>query len=66
MRKFILNFCILLLILSCAKDELPQQIQPQGYNMLLMGNSFFKPYANHLNTLANEANVFEHNSTVVT
>jgi hypothetical protein len=66
MRKFILNFCILLLILSCAKDETPQQIQPQGYNMLLMGNSFFKPYANHLNTLANEANFFEHNSTVVT
>ena len=66
MRKFILSFCILLLILSCAKDEIPQQIQPQGYNMLLMGNSFFKPYANHLNTLANEANVFEHNSTVVT
>ena len=66
MRRFILNFCILIFILSCTKDETPQQIQPQGYNMLLMGNSFFKPYANHLNTLAYEANVYEHNSTVVT
>ena len=63
--KFILNFCILTLILSCTKDENPQQIQTQGYNMLLIGNSFFKPYADHLNTLATEANFNEHNSTIV-
>ena len=52
-------------MLSCNKNENPQQIQTQGYNMLLMGNSFFKPYADHLNTLATEANLNEHNSTVV-
>ncbi|CAI8370556.1 MAG: Uncharacterised protein [Formosa sp. Hel3_A1_48] len=63
--KFILNFCILILILSCTKDETPQQIQTQGYNMLLIGNSFFKPYADNLNTLATEANLNEHSSTVV-
>ena len=63
--KFILNFCILIFILSCTKDEKPQQIQTQGYNMLLIGNSFFKPYADHLNTLATEANFNEHNSTIV-
>ena len=63
--KFILNFCILTLILSCTKDENPQQIQTQGYNMLLIGNSFFKPYADHLDNLTTEANLFEHNSTVV-
>ena len=63
--KFILNFCILILILSCTKDENPQQIQTQGYNMLLMGNSFFRPYADHLNNLATEADLNEHNSTVV-
>ena len=63
--KFILNFCTLILILSCTKDENPQQIQTQGYNMLLIGNSFFKPYADHLNTLATEANFNEHNSTIV-
>ena len=63
--KFILNFCVLILILSCTKDETPQQIQTQGYNMLLIGNSFFKPYADNLNTLATEANLNEHSSTVV-
>lgn len=65
MRKIILNFCILILIVFCTKDITPQQTQTQGYNMLLMGNSFFKPYADHLNTLANEANLNKHNSTVV-
>ena len=63
--KFILNFYILIFILSCTKDENPQLIQTQGYNMLLIGNSFFKPYADHLNTLASEANLNEHSSTVV-
>lgn len=63
--KFILNFYILVFILSCTKHENPQQIQTQGYNMLLIGNSFFKPYADHLNTLATEANFNEHNSTIV-
>ena len=63
--KFILNFCILIFILSCTKDENPQQIQTQGYKMLLMGNSFFRPYADHLENLATEANLFEHNSTHV-
>ena len=63
--KIILNFCILILILSCSKDENPQQIQSLGYNMLLMGNSFFRPYADHLDNLATEANLFEHNSTIV-
>jgi hypothetical protein len=51
--------------LSCTKDENHQQIQTQGYNMLLIGNSFFKPYADHLNTIATEANLNEHTSTVV-
>ena len=63
--KFILNFYILIFILSCTKDENPQQIQTQGYNMLLIGNSFFRPYADHLDNLTTEANLFEHYSTVV-
>ena len=63
--KSILNFCILMFILSCTKDENPQPIQTQGYNMLLIGNSFFKPYADHLSSLATEANLNEHISTVV-
>ena len=63
--KFILNFYILIFILTCTKDENPQLIQTQGYNMLLIGNSFFKPYADHLDNLASEANLNEHSSTVV-
>ena len=63
--KSILNFCILIFILSCTKDENPQPIQTQGYNMLLIGNSFFKPYADHLSSLATEANLNEHISAVV-
>lgn len=63
--KSILNFYILIFILSCTKDENPQLIQTQGYNMLLIGNSFFKPYADHLDNLASEANLNEHISTVV-
>ena len=63
--KFILNFYLLIFILSCTKDENPQQIQTQGYNMLLIGNSFFRPYADHLDNLTTEASLFEHNSTVV-
>ena len=63
--KFILNLYILIFILSCTKDENPQQIQTQGYNMLLIGNSFFRPYADHLDNLTTEANLFEHNSIVV-
>ena len=63
--KFILNVYILIFILSCTKNENPQLIQTQGYNMLLIGNSFFKPYADHLDNLTSEANLNEHSSTVV-
>jgi len=38
---------------SCnSDDEITQPQETQGYNMLLIGNSFFKPYANNLNELA--------------
>ena len=54
-----------ILMLSCSKDEgSPQELRSTGYNMLFF-NSFFKPYADHLNTLATEANLNEHSSTVV-
>ena len=52
-------------MLSCSKDEGSPQEESTGYNMLLMGNSFFRPYADHLDNLATGANLFEHNSTVV-
>lgn len=52
-------------MLSCSKDEGSPQEESTGYNMLLIGNSFFKPYADHLNNLASFANLNEHSSTVV-
>jgi len=63
--KIILKLCILILMLSCSKDEGSPQEESTGYNMLLIGNSFFRPYADHLNNLATEANLHEHNSTIV-
>jgi len=52
-------------MLSCSKDEGSPQEESTGYNMLLIGNRFFKPYTDHLNNLASEANLNEHSSTVV-
>ena len=63
--KINLKLCILILMLSCSKDEGSPQEESTGYNMLLIGNSFFKPYADHLDNLASEANLNEHSSTVV-
>ena len=63
--KIILKLCILILMLSCSKDEGSPQEESTGYNMLLIGNSFFRPYADHLNNLASYANLNEHSSTIV-
>ena len=65
--KNVFTLCILniMLLVACNNEEAPQPIQPQGYNMLLIGNSFFKPYAEHLNNLATEANLNDHSSTLV-
>lgn len=56
---------IILLILSCSHDDVPKQEDSKGYNMLLIGNSFFKPYANNLDKLALDAEISNHTSTVV-
>ena len=52
-------------MLSCSKGDMSLQDESTGYNMLLIGNSFFKPYADHLSNLATEANLNEHSSIVV-
>lgn len=64
------NFWIiafLLVCLSCnSQDEIvPVEQQIQGHEMLLIGNSFFKPYANHLEVLALDAGFENHNASVV-
>ena len=52
-------------MISCSKGDISSQDESTGYNMLLIGNSFFKPYADHLNNLAFEANLIEHSSVIV-
>lgn len=66
--KKILSFFILnvMLLTACYKEETPQPIQTQGYNMLLIGNSFFKPYAEKLDDLSILAGFENHNSTRIT
>ena len=63
--KTIIKFCVLLFMISCTKGDISSQDESTGYNMLLIGNSFFKPYADHLNNLAFEANLIEHSSVIV-
>ena len=69
MRKFnFLLVAVMLVFLSCNKDdnqidETPQPIQNQGYKMLLIGNSFFKPYAEKLDDLSIVAGFENHSST---
>ncbi|AUC16720.1 hypothetical protein BTO06_16900 [Tenacibaculum sp. SZ-18] len=71
MRKFkYLIAAVLLMFLSCSKDdnqieETQETPETQGYNMLLIGNSFFRPYAEKLDEIAIDAGFVNHNSTTV-
>lgn len=56
---------LFLLFLSCSKQEEPTEEITQGYNMLLIGNSFFKPYANHLTTVATDAGIVAHQANTI-
>ena len=55
----------MLVFLSCSKEETLQPTETQGYNMLLIGNSFFRPYAEELDVMAVDAGFVNHNSTIV-
>ncbi|MBC8395740.1 MAG: hypothetical protein H8E16_01415 [Flavobacteriales bacterium] len=71
MRKLTyLVAALTLVLLSCKKeDNIVEEIQPpsetQGCNMLLIGNSFFNPYAEKLDVMAIDAGFVNHNSTIV-
>jgi len=56
LRKLkILITAIVFVFLSCnVNEETPEPIETRGYDMLLIGNSFFKPYAQKLNAMASE------------
>ena len=64
--KFLLPVLIIS-IMSCNKEDDPvEENDLQGYNMLLIGNSFFKPYAEKLDVLAVGTGFEDHNSTRIT
>ena len=64
MKKIFIVF-LSVFILSCEKNEESIEEITQGYNMLLIGNSFFKPYAQHLDAMAISAGFENHSATVV-
>ena len=61
---------VMLVFLSCSMDdnltgETQEPSEAQGYNMLLIGHSFFRPYAEKLDVMAVDADFVNHNSTGV-
>lgn len=69
-RKNLWLVALILVSLSCCKDDnlTEESLQPretEGYNMLLIGNSFFRPYADKLDEMAIDAGFKNHNSTIV-
>ena len=71
MRKLkYLVAALTLVFLSCKKEDnivekTQQTSEKEGYNMLLIGNSFFKPYTEKLDVMAADAGIVNHNSTTV-
>lgn len=65
MKKLFYFFLALSVLPSCSSDNGTNSNDP-GHRMLLIGNSFFRPYAEHLNTVSMEVGFTEHNATVVT
>ena len=63
--KFFLYIFVIATTFSCSTDETPQISDAQGSNMLLIGNSFFRPYAENLDIVAADAGFGNHNATVV-
>jgi hypothetical protein len=65
MKKLFYFFLALSVLPSCSSDNGTNSNDP-GHRMLLIGNSFFRPYAEHLNRVSMEVGFTEHNATVVT
>ena len=65
--KLIFKIAVLLLITSISSFAQNDEClaETQGYNMLLIGNSFFRPYAEKLDDMAIHAGLDNHNSTTV-
>lgn len=71
MRYTFLLLGLLSVFIACKKEEniansnVLVENGTDGYRMLLMGNSFFRPYAEKLDVMADQAGFVEHNSTNV-
>jgi len=68
MKTQILYIALLFLCcLSCttADDQIQNPENAQGKNMLLMGNSFFRPYAENLDHLVVDSGIAGHTSTLI-
>ena len=65
--KLIFKCAVLLLLVSTSAFAQIEDCleETQGYNMLLIGNSFFRPYADKLDIMAIDAGFGNHNSTTV-
>ena len=72
MKELVFAFLSLILVCSsCMQDDDiivddPVDDEQMGCHMLLIGNSFFKPYAEKLDGLAIEAGFVDHSSTRIT
>jgi hypothetical protein len=68
-RKKLWIVALMFVFLACDKDdnliEESEPIETEGYNMLLIGNSFFRPYAEKLEIMAVDAGFENHTSTTV-
>ena len=57
----------MVLLMSCKSDDTPTSPPKiEGRKMLLMGNSFFRPYAEKLTDIVLDAGIENHNSIVAT
>ena len=56
---------LILIYASCSKDKEPIGQNTSGYKMLLIGNSFFRPYAENLDLIALDAGLENHSNTTV-
>ena len=65
-RKNLLIVALIIVFLSCSTDKESIVENSQGYNMLLIGNSFFRPYAEKLDDLAIQAGFENHSSIRIT
>ncbi len=64
-RKSVWIVVMMFALVSCNRQMEPISSDSPGFSMLLIGNSFFRPYAENLKELAKNAGYDNHQATVV-